>query len=130
MEPRSEPANFTIINEMEEFLEVTFFVNTMPVPGIYKIGYTLNNKLIFVKAYSCKHKGNVIGGYGCTFNKRAIICYRTVTPCYGHFIRKTYWQKLLKDCESNGHKMLIDSIKLSMDHDYRNNTAEYIMRHK
>lgn len=46
MEPRYEAANTTIISEMDEFLEVTFFIN-----GTYKIGYTLNNKLVYVTAF-------------------------------------------------------------------------------
>lgn len=73
MEPRLEPPDETIINEMDEFLEVTFFIK-----GSYKIGYSLNNRRITVLAFSCAYKGNVIGAYGVTFNKRAVIIYTTI----------------------------------------------------
>ena len=86
MEPRCETEDVTIINEMDEFLEVTFFTN-----GAYKVGYSMNNKRVDVQSFSCKFKGNVIGAYGVTFNKRAVIIYTTITRCYGHFIRKTNW---------------------------------------
>jgi len=86
MEPRCELEGVTIIDEMDEFLEVTFFIH-----GAYKIGYTMNNKKVDVLSYSCLVKGNVIGAYGVTFNKRAVIIYTTIKTCTGHFIRKTYW---------------------------------------
>ena len=73
LEPRQEAPDVTIIEEMDEFLEVTFFIK-----GAYKIGYSLNGKKIYVIPFKCSRRGNAIGAYGCTMHKRAVIIYTTV----------------------------------------------------
>ena len=112
MEPRCESSGTTIINEMDEFLEVTFFIH-----GSYKIGYSLNNKKIYVLPFSCVRKGNAIGAYGCTFNKRAVIIYTCVKQCRGHFIRKSAWHGLLNKLDP----ILVKSIKKGLSDDYHTN---------
>lgn len=131
MEPRYESANSVIFREMEEINEVIFFIyNNEIIPnGAYKIGFTLNDKIIFVKAFTCKFKGNVIGAYGCTFNRKAIMMYKTIHPCFGHFIRKKNWKKLLLEVEEID-PMVVDSIKLSLDKDYNKNTKGMLIKHK
>lgn len=121
MEPRCEMAGTTIINEMDEFLEVTFFIH-----GSYKIGYSLNNKRIYVLPFSCVRRGNAIGAYGCTFNKRAVIIYTTVKQCRGHFIRKSAWHGLLNKLDP----ALCKSIRKGLADDYLTNTKSKIVAHK
>jgi len=121
MEPRSEAPGVTIIDEMDEFLEVTFFIH-----GAYKIGYSLNNKKIYVLPFSCSEKGNAIGAYGVTYNKRAVIIYTTIKNCRGHFIRKNNWHELLNNIDPD----LCKSIKSSLVRDYELNTRSKIVEHK
>jgi len=47
IEPRFEIGGSYIIKELEEYLEVVFFIE-----GTYKVGYTLNTKEIFVMGYN------------------------------------------------------------------------------
>jgi hypothetical protein len=83
LEPRCENSNEILINELDEQNEVLFFNN-----GTYEIGYEINR----VKKYVLRFKdSNVIGAYQCTFNKRSMFIYKTVTVCKGYSIRKVNW---------------------------------------
>lgn len=83
LEPRYEEAQQLMIEELDEFSEVTFFMR-----GSYVIGYSINNKYEYLLE---KYRNNVIGAYGVTFNKRALFIYKTYTICQGYFIRKSQW---------------------------------------
>ena len=83
LEPRCEPKNKIMINELDEPNEVLFFNN-----GTYEIGYEINR----VKKYVLRFKDSgVIGAYQCTFNKRSNFIYKTVSICQGYSIRKNSW---------------------------------------
>ena len=89
LEPRYEKKNTVIINELDAQDELLFYYN-----GTYCIGYEINR----VKKYVLRFKDtNVIGAYQCTFNKRSIFVYKTITSCKGYFIRKLEWQKVLDE---------------------------------
>jgi len=94
LEPRSEPAGTTLIEEQDEFLEVIFFTK-----GRYSIGYSLNGQEQVVQTFTCNTAGNAIGAYGVTFHKRAVIIYTTVGICRGHFVRKKNWHSMLDDLD-------------------------------
>jgi len=85
LEPRSEPAGTCLIDELDEFLEITFIMK-----GTVAIGYEINKirKFCTTKTNKC-----VIGGYGVTFNQRAAYIYSAVTNCTGFFIRRANWIK-------------------------------------
>lgn len=106
---------------MDEFLEITFFIK-----GSYKTGYSLNNKRIYVQAFTCKHRGNVIGAYGVTFHKRANFIYTTTSSCSGHFIRKKKWHGLLTSIDP----ALCRVIKQEFINDYNSMTKTKIAEHK
>jgi hypothetical protein len=40
--------------------------------------------------------GEVIGDYGCTMNKTSRFIYKTTTACEGFFVRKRFWDQILK----------------------------------
>ena len=90
IEPRFERKGSYIIEELQEFLEIVFFLD-----GTYAVGYSINSKEHLCMRYNSKKIGNVIGAYGCTFHKRAKLFYKTLTDCDGHFIRKENWHKVL-----------------------------------
>lgn len=83
LEPRKEEPDVVLVDELDEFNEVIFFMK-----GFYCVGYSINNQKYF---YPELYSTNVIGAYGATFNKRALFIYKTKTQCEGFFIRKRNW---------------------------------------
>ena len=94
LEPREEMPGTTIINELDDFLEVTFFIK-----GKYQTGYTLNQKVIHVQTFTLNLRGNAIGAYDVTFHKKATIIYQIASRCSGFFIRKANWHQMLNDLD-------------------------------
>ena len=83
LEPIHYEKNRVLINELDEFSEITF-INK----GIVMIGYELNHE----KRYCIQFNDRcVIGAYGITFNKRASFLYACKTDVEGFFIRKDKW---------------------------------------
>ena len=80
LEPRIEKKDKTIFEELDDINEVIFIEK-----GQVEIGYELNKKKKYVLRYYDK---SLIGAYNCTFNIRAIFCYRAKTDCSGFSIRK------------------------------------------
>ena len=62
IEPRFERRGKILIQELDEYLEVIFFIE-----GTYKVGYTLNGNQKYVMPYNSCSFGNDIGAYGVTF---------------------------------------------------------------
>ena len=89
LEPRREEKYNILINELDEFNEVIFFIE-----GIYEIGFEINRVKTYVLRYKDK---NVIGAYGVTFNKRSLFVFRTFSVCNGYSIRRTNWKKVIND---------------------------------
>jgi hypothetical protein len=71
LEPRKEEADVLLVEELDEFNEVIFFMK-----GFYCVGYSINNLNYY---YPELFSTNVIGAYGATFNKRALFIYKTKT---------------------------------------------------
>ena len=93
LEPRREEANVKLVEELDEFSEVIFFMT-----GFYVIGYSINNKYCYLP--ELYHK-NVIGAFGVTNHKRALFIYKTTTVCEGYFIRKRAWMQILSNEDSS-----------------------------
>ena len=96
------------------------------IEGTYKVGYSLNNKQIFVIPYKSNQIGNAIGAYGVTFNRRSKFLYKTVTDCKGQFIRKKYWQLVLNEIDAD----LCKSIKIQIRKDHIYKVFDKILAHK
>lgn len=89
LEPIHYQKNTVLINELDEFSEITF-VNK----GIVMIGYELNKE----KRYCIQFNDRcVIGAYGITFNKRASFLYACKTDIEGFFIRKMKWIETIEE---------------------------------
>ena len=87
LEPRLEPKNVILFNELEEVNEVLFFIT-----GTHEIGYELNG----IQKYVLKFKNTIpIGAYPITFDQRSLFIYKTVTNCEGYFIRKNNWKEIM-----------------------------------
>lgn len=91
LEPRFENAGSILFEELDEINEI-FFVSK----GQVDIGYELNKTKKFVIRYTDK---TVVGGYNCTFSKKAIFVYKCRTECEGYTIRKKYWIDMLDEYE-------------------------------
>ena len=103
MEPRREEGNIKLVEELDEFSEVIFFMT-----GSYVIGYSINNKYIYLPERYIK---NVIGAYGVTNHKRALFIYKTVTICEGYFIRKKNWLAIL---ENEEHPEIVSKLRIQL----------------
>ena len=88
MEPRKEPADTILYQDLAEVSEVNFFTK-----GMVKIGFEINNK----QQFPLKFKNIIVGDYGCTFNQRTEFIYQTMSVCEGFFIRKRNWKQILQD---------------------------------
>ena len=117
LEPRLNEAGTCIIDELDEFLEVSF-VQT----GTVAIGYEINKvrKYCTTKTDSC-----VIGAFGVTFNQRAAYIYTAVTQCQGFFIRRANWIRNNKKFAEVGNVM-----KRIVLIDYLMNIRSKVMVHK
>jgi hypothetical protein len=101
LEPRFEPKNSILIDELDEVNEVLFFPQ-----GRYEIGFEINGVKKFMLEY--RHY-NIIGAYHVTFNQSCQFIFRTVTDCKGCFIRKQEWKELF-----DRHPIVTDSFKLKL----------------
>ena len=116
LEPRQEDAFTMLFEELDEIREVIFIEK-----GECDVGYEINKKKKFVIRYS---NATVIGGYNCTFNKRAIFCYRTKTLCEGYSVRKKKWMDLIdEEVFPNISKTLQENVK----NDYLKNIKEKVL---
>lgn len=67
----------------------------------------------------------MIGAYACTFNKRSIFIYKTITNCQGYFIRKLEWQNILSENSSIG-----SIIREEISEDFRVNIKARVLKEK
>jgi hypothetical protein len=106
LEPRREKAQTVLIEENEEWAEVLFFTK-----GSYCVGYELNRENHYVLLY--RNATQILGMYGCTFDKRAQFVYKTVSSCEGFFIRRGNWKHIFRN-----HAGLIHSLhaKIKKEH--------------
>jgi len=87
--PRHEPKGTIVINELDEFGEVTFVCK-----GKVGIGYEINK----VKKYCIVLENRcIIGGYGATFGQRSAFVYCALTDLDGYFIRRNNWIQMLDE---------------------------------
>jgi hypothetical protein len=91
--------------------------------GLFRVGFSINGKTEFLPQI---YSHNVIGGYGATFNKRAIFIYKTQTLCNGYFIRKSNWLKIIYD---QSLSEIVILMKMNLEHNYhtmvKKNGLEY-----
>jgi len=80
LEPRRDPKHSILVDELDEFNEISF-INQ----GEVVIGYEINKQRRYCIQFNNKC---VIGAYGITFNKRAAFIYTALTSIEGFFIRK------------------------------------------
>ena len=117
LEPRIEKKDSTIFEELDDINEVVFIEE-----GQVEIGYELNKK----KKYVLRYYGHtLIGAYNCTFNVRAIFCYRAKTDCTGFSIRKQIWMSILNDYDEIGNY-----VKDNVELDYFTKIKDKVMYHK
>lgn len=116
LEPRSEESYTMLFEELDEITEVIFIER-----GECDVGYEINKKKKFVIRYST---ATVIGGFNCTFNKRAIFCYRTKTRCEGYSIRKQNWKDLI---DEDAYPNIAVTLKKNVEKDYLKNIKEKVL---
>lgn len=116
LEPRQEDAFTMLFEELDEIREVIFIEK-----GECDVGYEINKKKKFVIRYS---NATVIGGYNCTFDKRAIFCYRTKTLCEGYSVRKKNWMALISEDE---FPSISKTLKRNVENDYLKNIKEKVL---
>lgn len=117
LEPRLEKAGSILIEELDEVNEI-FYV----IKGQVDIGYELNKAKKFVIRYQDK---TVIGGYNCTFNKKAIFVYKCRTECEGYTIRKKCWLEILETYE-----VIADYVKDNVQKDYQSVIRTKVLKAK
>ena len=117
LEPRLEKAQSILIEELDEVNEI-FYV----IKGQVDIGYELNKSKKYVIRYQDK---TVIGGYNCTFNKKAIFVYKCRSECEGYTIRKKYWLDILEEFEN-----IAVYVKHNVEQDYMMNIKEKVFKAK
>ena len=89
LEPRYEHQGTIVINELDEFGELTFVCK-----GKVGIGYEINKvkKYCIVYEHRC-----IIGAYGATFGQRSAFVYCALTDISGYFIRKAKWVLMMEE---------------------------------
>lgn len=112
-----EKAQSILIEELDEVNEI-FYV----IKGQVDIGYELNKSKKYVIRYQDK---TVIGGYNCTFNKKAIFVYKCRSECEGYTIRKKYWLDILEEFEN-----IAVYVKHNVEQDYMMNIKEKVFKAK
>lgn len=117
LEPRLEKSQSILIEELDEVNEI-FYV----IKGQVDIGYELNKARKFVIRYQDK---TVIGGYNCTFNKKAIFVYKCRSECEGYTIRKKYWLEILETYEN-----IAGYVKHNVEQDYMKNIKAKVLKAK
>lgn len=89
LEPRQEPKNTILVDELEEHMEIIFVSK-----GTIVLGYEINKQ----KRYCIKYKDKcVVGAFGLTFNQRSSVIWNCLTSITGYSIRKNNWLKLLEE---------------------------------
>tara|TARA_B110000285_G_scaffold154438_1_gene172301 strand:+ start:997 stop:2052 length:1056 start_codon:yes stop_codon:yes gene_type:complete len=116
LEPRQEDAYTMLFEELDEIREVIFIER-----GECDVGYEINKKKKFVIRYST---ATVIGGFNCTFDKRAIFCYRTKTNCEGYSVRKANWMELISE---ENYPSIAATLKRNVENDYKKNIKEKVL---
>ena len=116
LEPRQEDAGTILFQELDEINEVIFIEK-----GDCDIGYEINKQQKYVIRYT---KSTVIGAYNCTFNKRAIFCYKAHSNCTGYSIRRSNWVELVKEEE---YPNISTILKKNVEHDYLNNIKNKVL---
>ena len=87
LEPRHEHRGTMIFEELDDIREIIFIAK-----GQIDIGFEVNKQKRFAIRYTDR---TLIGAYNCTFNIRAIFCYRATSDCEGFSIRKARWAKII-----------------------------------
>ena len=105
-----------LFEELDEIREVIFIER-----GECDVGYEINKKKKFVIRYST---ATVIGGFNCTFNKRAIFCYRTKTNCEGYSVRKNHWMDLINE---ENFPSIATTLRMNVKNDYNKNIKEKVL---
>ena len=107
MEPKHEPPETIIFNELDQISEIIFFEN-----GTFDVGFEVNGEQFFILRYKnsssedtyCTERnleyisisyGEPIGQYGATFSKQSRFIYKTSSECNGYFIRKKEWKEVM-----------------------------------
>lgn len=116
LEPRQEDAYTMLFEELDEIREVIFIEK-----GECDVGYEINKKKKFVIRYST---ATVIGGYNCTFDKRAIFCYRTKTNCEGYSVRKINWNDLIS---TDNYPNIAKTLTKNVESDYLKNIKDKVL---
>lgn len=83
LEPIFIPAESTMFRELEEIQEVIFVQQ-----GTVHVGFEVNRRQKFVVQFANKV---IIGAYNCTFNKKTIFVYKSVSDVSGYMLRKQPW---------------------------------------
>jgi len=68
-----------------------------------------------------------VGGYNCTFNKRAIFVYRCRSDCEGYTIRKEFWNEII---ENEEYADITHYVKQNIREDYIENIKTKVLRAK
>lgn len=108
-----------LFEELDEIREVIFIER-----GECDVGYEINKKKKFVIRYS---DSTAIGGYNCTFNKRAIFCYRTKTLCEGYSVRKKNWKNLV---DEKIYPNIAKTLRKNVENDYLKNIKVKVLQCK
>ena len=117
LEPVQERSQVTLIYELEDVNEVTFWMQ-----GIYQIGYHFNGEDYFKIFY---RNSNVIGAYNVSYNVKSEYIYRTVSQCNGFFVRKKAWHNILKN-----HDQMAHIFKAKIARDYEIKVSRVLRLHK
>lgn len=116
LEPRQEDAGTILFQELDEINEV-IFIET----GECDIGYEINKQQKYVIRYT---KSTVVGAFNCTFNKRAIFCYKANSECKGYSIRRSNWVQLV---DENEFPNISKILKKNVEYDYLTNIKNKVL---
>ena len=110
-----------IYQELDECLMTFFFIT-----GSFSIGFEMNrHHHPVVKFTNTATKGQIIGAYGCTFDKRSSFLYKTLNDCEGFFIRKGNWKEALEESPE-----LSKSLSINIKQNYEESIQKPIMARK
>ena len=119
LEPLQMKPNVMIVEELEEFSEVLFFMT-----GSYQVGYSINREYRFPIRYGgCRE----IGAYGVSFNKRSNFAFKTFERCTGFFALKILWLKVLMEPDN---EIMVKIFKKRINEDYIKNIKTRLLECK
>ena len=72
-------------------------------------------------------KSTVVGAFNCTFNKRAIFCYKANSECKGYSIRRSNWVQLTDEAE---YPNISKTLKKNVEYDYLTNIKNKVLECK